>query len=274
MKISGMMNVSKGIEYCYPFIEAITSFLPVCDEIVVVVDPYSHDGTEELIRKTFDEKVRVVSMPFDLEHWGRISWGLQKTAGYLACRGDCVLMFDADGILHEKDIEKTKEATAKFMAQTERPVAHWTKYRFYGPKNYFFQPKHYGIFNKKFLGDKLDFFDNTKGAVSLRRFTDDEPSMRMMFGVTLFGYEHTFDTPPIYEKKLWEYGKMLDRAQKLDRQLGDFVERQIKQARERMARTNKSMEIEQHPKVIQERLRSLTSGQYGFNYFYLMDKYV
>jgi glycosyltransferase involved in cell wall biosynthesis len=272
--ISGMMNVSKGNEYCYPYIESIKSFLPICDEIVVVVDPYSNDGTEETIRENYDERVRVVSMPFNLAEWGRISWGLQKTCGYQACRGDCVVMFDADGILHEKDIDLAKKKIEEFMSQTQRPVNLWYKYRFYSPYRYYFQDRHYGIFNKKFLGDKLDFFDETKGAMSLRRFTDNPAEMRGMLGVTLWGYEHTFDTKDIYYKKIEEYGKMLDKAQKMERTLEQYVERQTTQARERMDKTNKTADIKDHPIYIQDRLKNLTSEQWGFNYFGLIgEKY-
>lgn len=269
--ISGMVNISKGNKYAYPFLESIESFLPVCDEIVAIVDPYSHDGTYEAIEERFDSRVRIVSAPFDLANWGRISWGIQKTTGYHACRGDCVVMFDADGVLHEKDIDLTKQKIKEFMSQTERPVALWTKYRFYSPYRYYFQPRHYGIFNKKFLGDKFDFFDTTKGAASLRRFTDNAASMRTMLGVTIFGYEHTFDTESVYYEKLEAYGKMLDMAENKTRTLDDYVKRQIQQARDRMEKTNKQVGIEFHPKIMQDRLRGLDSKHWGYNYFGLMD---
>ena len=51
--ISGMMNVSRGVKYCYPFLEALESFLPVVDEMVAIVDPYSNDGTYEAIEDKF-----------------------------------------------------------------------------------------------------------------------------------------------------------------------------------------------------------------------------
>ncbi len=268
-----MVNISKGEKYNYPYIEALRSFLPVVDEMVAIVDPYSNDGTYEKIEDTFGNQVRIVTAPFDLENWGRISWGIQKTTGYHACRGDCVVMFDADGILHEKDHQLVRDKIEDFMAQTERPVALWTKYRCYGPNKYYFQDRHYGIFNKKFLGDKFDFFDKTKGAANLGRFTTEPANMRTLLGVTLFGYEHTWDTWEIYKEKLQAYGKMLDRLQNKNRDLDGYIKRQITQASDRMKKTNKSMAISEHPKYIQQRLRDITPDHYGYNYFSLMEKY-
>lgn len=263
-----MMNISKGNKYCYPFLESISSFLPVVDEMVIVLDPYSHDGTRESIEDRFGSDVRIVSAPFDLENWGRISWGIQKTTGYHACKGDVVVMFDADGVLHEKDIDLTKKKLDEFENDPKYLVALWRKYRFFSPTRYYFQSRHYGVFNKKKLGDRFDFFDDTKGAANLRPFADNPTDIRRLLGVQIFGYEHTFDTREIYEEKIYSYGKMLDRAERKERTLQDYIDRQMNQALERMnGKDGGSMKIEDHPKIMQERLRSINPKHWGYNFF-------
>ena len=58
--ISGFMIVKDVIEQGYPFVEAIASALPICDEFLVS-DGYSTDGTYEVIKKisNLNPKVKV-----------------------------------------------------------------------------------------------------------------------------------------------------------------------------------------------------------------------
>jgi glycosyltransferase involved in cell wall biosynthesis len=49
MKVSGFTIVRNAIKYDYPIIEAITSILPICDEVIVAVGN-SDDDTLGLIR--------------------------------------------------------------------------------------------------------------------------------------------------------------------------------------------------------------------------------
>jgi hypothetical protein len=48
MEISGFMIVRNVISQGYPFLEAIASVLPICDEFLVS-DGYSDDGTFEVL---------------------------------------------------------------------------------------------------------------------------------------------------------------------------------------------------------------------------------
>jgi len=55
MKVSGFTIVRNGELYAYPYVEAIQSILPLCDEMVVNVGK-SNDNTLEIIRAIDNKK--------------------------------------------------------------------------------------------------------------------------------------------------------------------------------------------------------------------------
>ena len=63
MKVCGFSFVRNGIKFDYPFIEAIRSILPLCDEVIVAVGK-SEDNTLEMIR-SIDPRVRVIETLWD-----------------------------------------------------------------------------------------------------------------------------------------------------------------------------------------------------------------
>ena len=65
MKISGFTIIRNAIINDYPAVEAITSILPVVDEMVVAVGE-SDDDTEGLIRSIGSDKIKIVHSEWDL----------------------------------------------------------------------------------------------------------------------------------------------------------------------------------------------------------------
>ena len=63
MKVCGFSFVRNGIKFDYPFIEAIRSILPLCDEVIVAVGK-SEDNTLEIVR-SIDPKVKVIETTWD-----------------------------------------------------------------------------------------------------------------------------------------------------------------------------------------------------------------
>ena len=63
--ISGFMITKNVLEQGYPFVEAIASALPICDEFLIS-DGYSTDGTFEVLQRIsrLNPKVKV-----DQYHW-------------------------------------------------------------------------------------------------------------------------------------------------------------------------------------------------------------
>ncbi len=268
MKISGLVVASELELGCYPYIESISSFLPVVDELVVAFNVYGRkDGSREKI-EALSDKIRIVSTVFDIERYGWISYGIARTTGYQACKGDIVLMFDADGVLHEKDHETLVRQVDEFSNTPNKPTGYWEKHRFYQPTVYYSQHKHSGVYNKKILGDRFDFMmPNGKGAPNFSRLESTE-SRSYRLTVTLFGYEHLWDTREVLEYKVNRYGRMIDGLHGdpfktpeeyfdayMHRLIGGLVGRE------------KGMDVSQHPEIMQNKLKTINQTHFGHSFF-------
>ena len=103
--ISGFMVVKDVLSQGYPFVEAIASALPVCDEFLVS-DGYSTDGTFEIIQKIskLNKKVKVF----------RQKWPVNKTMGVIGevsndlrqkCSSEYIFSVQANEVIHEESVE-------------------------------------------------------------------------------------------------------------------------------------------------------------------------
>jgi glycosyltransferase involved in cell wall biosynthesis len=265
--ISGLVVLSNPIKYCYPFVESIKSFLPVCDEIVVSYNTYSEDGSRSII-ENIDPKVRIVTTMFDLQKYGWISYGVARSIGYQACKGDIVLMFDADGILHEKDEAHLKELANRFIERTDIVYGYWGKYRFYTPTRYWDQHKHSGWYNKKVMGDSFDFFrSDGKGAPNTERIGEDKQKAQEL-DVILYGYEHVWDSEEAMKERITNYGMMHDRLYGREvKTKEEYWDAYIKELIESMGQKGKTMDIDKQPAIIQNKLRSVNEKHFGYNFF-------
>lgn len=263
--ISGLVVLSEPKNMCYPYLESIKSILPVVDEMVIVWNPLVDDGSRAKVEQL--DKVRITQAAFDLEDFGWISYGIARTTGYQACNGDTVVMFDADGVLHEKDVKALKERLDHFdkVAKTH-PYAYWRKYRFYTPTVYHDQNKHSGIYSKRVLKDRFDFYRGRKGAPNLKLITEKETSKQ--FDIWIYGYEHLWDTKEILYKKIIRYGKMKARLYntpiKSDQ---EYIDIYMKELEGKLKEKGKPMRIEEQPAIIQPLLRNIRKDQFGYARF-------
>lgn len=266
---SGFTVLSNPDKYCYPWRESIKSFLPVVDELVVVYNVYSEeDHRQELL----DMGCRVVSGIFDLRNIGWLSYGIMRTTGYTACKGDIVLMFDADGILHEKDVERTKEQAKDLSIRNDFAYGYWGKYRTYSPTKYWKQNKHSGWYNKRLMGDKFDFYHPNRKGIPNWDLVPPELHRGLQLDANLFGYEHTWDTKEILFERIVNYGHMRDMQQEKPIQNDQFyIDEYIADLKASFEKKGLIREnIEEHPRIIQEKLRNLTPDQFGHSFFGLI----
>ncbi len=269
--ISGLVVLSNAEGMCYPYMESIKSLIPICDEIVCAFDWRTKDGTreklEELRDKTTSCDIRIVQTAFNIEEYGWQAYAIARTTGYQACNGDIVLMFDADGILHEKDEDNLKNNVARFSEFTDKSRGYWLKHRFYSPTKYHSQFKHSGIYNKKKLGDRFDFYQSKgKGSPNLDHLKEEDGSWQ--FPIHLFGYEHVWDTEEVVRGKINRYGQMIDKLGRYpiktpEEYFGIYRDKLIGKMKEK----GKVMEIVDQPKIIQGKLKSVNESHFGFNWF-------
>src|SRR5260221_7859739 len=64
VKISGFTFIRNGNALGYPFVPAIRSLLPLCDEVIVNV-PRSTDDTLETVKAIADPKIRIIESDWD-----------------------------------------------------------------------------------------------------------------------------------------------------------------------------------------------------------------
>ncbi len=112
--ISGFMVVKNVLKQGYPFVEAISSALPICDEFLIS-DGYSEDGTYEVIRKIADlnSKIKVF----------QDQWPTKKNSSVLSdvtnvvrarCRCDYIFYVQANEIIHEQSASYIKAIPSIF----------------------------------------------------------------------------------------------------------------------------------------------------------------
>lgn len=114
-KISGYCVLKDAISRKIPFEQSIKSFMPVCDE-VVVVDFNSSDGTyEKLLELQKNESLKLkISQSNDWDQDKPNMFGVAKNIARSKCTGDWCLQFDADEFLHEKDYDKILNLPLKY----------------------------------------------------------------------------------------------------------------------------------------------------------------
>lgn len=106
--ISGFMIVKDLLKPGYPFVEAVASALPVCDEFLIS-DGYSTDGTFKVVQRMseLNKKIKV----------SRQKWPIAKRLTVLAdvtnairvkCSYDYIFSVQANEIVHEDSVEFIK----------------------------------------------------------------------------------------------------------------------------------------------------------------------
>ena len=189
-----------------------------------------------------------------------------RTTGYQAAKGDIILMFDADGVLHENDVERLKQRCVDIPNMNE-VYGFWGKFRFYKPTLYRRQHKHSGWYNKGKLGDRFDFYHpNGKGIPNHSYFTESEERGRQL-DIDLWGYEHTFDTKEIVMEHAVNYGRMVSRQYGTEI-LSDeeYWDMYIKDRKEESLKF-KPIDLDKHPLIMQAKLKNLNESQFGYNFF-------
>ena len=110
MKISGFTFVRNGNSLGYPFVPAIRSLLPLCDEIIVNV-PRSTDDTLESVKAIGDPKIKILETEWDDNaRTGGLVLSHHTNLALEQCSGDWCVYIQADEVLHEDSISAMRSA--------------------------------------------------------------------------------------------------------------------------------------------------------------------
>lgn len=138
MKISGFTIIRNAIINDYPAVEAITSILPVVDEMVVAVGK-SDDDTERLIRSIGSDKIRIVYSEWDLSHLpgGRVmAIETDKAFAQIAPDADWAFYIQCDEVVHEQFHKSIRESCEKNLHDKRVMGLVFGYVHFYGTYDY------------------------------------------------------------------------------------------------------------------------------------------
>jgi glycosyltransferase involved in cell wall biosynthesis len=138
MKVSGFTFVRNAIKYDYPIVEAITSILPVCDEIIVAVGN-SDDNTLALIRSIPSEKIKIIETVWDdsLREGGKVlAMETDKAFAAIAKDSDWAFYIQGDEVIHEKYLPIIKAAMQQYKDDRRVEGLLFNYNHFYGSYDY------------------------------------------------------------------------------------------------------------------------------------------
>ncbi|HBZ67865.1 MAG TPA: glycosyl transferase [Bacteroidales bacterium] len=134
MFISGFTIVRNAIRYDYPVVEAITSILPVCNEVVVAVGQ-SDDQTLELIKEIGSPKIRIIETEWSMQlrEGGRVlAVETDKALQAISPQADWAFYIQADEILHEEYAQVVVNAMRKYQNDPDVEGLLFKYLHFYG----------------------------------------------------------------------------------------------------------------------------------------------
>src|ERR1051326_6036261 len=138
MKVSGFTFVRNAIKYDYPIVEAITSILPLCDEVIVAVGR-SEDGTLELIKNISSPKIKIIETVWDdnLREGGKVlADETNKAFTAIAPDSDWCFYIQGDEVIHEKYLPAIKKAMLKWKDDQQVEGLLFNYKHFYGSYDY------------------------------------------------------------------------------------------------------------------------------------------
>ncbi|WP_138480407.1 glycosyltransferase family 2 protein [Dyadobacter bucti] len=138
MKISGFTIIRNAIQNDYPIVEAITSILPVVDEMLVSVG-HSDDDTLSLIRAIPSDKIRIVESEWDmsLRAGGRVlAVETDNALKQISPDTDWAFYIQGDEVVHEKYHQAILDSCERYVDDRRVEALLFDYLHFYGTYDY------------------------------------------------------------------------------------------------------------------------------------------
>lgn len=139
MKISGFTIIRNAIINDYPAVEAISSILPVVDEMIVSVGK-SDDDTEGLIRSINSSKIKIVHSEWDLSKLpgGKVmAIETDKAFKEISTESAWAFYIQCDEVAHEQYHAAIRKACEQYEHQKEVLGLVFNYVHFYGTYDYY-----------------------------------------------------------------------------------------------------------------------------------------
>ena len=138
VKISGFTIIRNAVICDYPVVEAITSILPVVDEMIVLIGD-CEDQTEMLIRSIPTDKIRIHHSVWDpnLKKSGAVlAVETDKAFQLIAPDSEWAFYIQADEVIHEKYHDAIRGAAEKYKTDLRVEGLLFNYLHFYGTYDY------------------------------------------------------------------------------------------------------------------------------------------
>ena len=138
MKVSGFTFIKNAVKYDYPIIEAISSILPLCDEVLVALGN-SEDDTDKLIATIKSPKIRTIKTTWDdsLRKGGQVlAAETNKAFSEIKHDSDWAFYIQGDEVVHEKYYDEIKSEMEKWKDDKQVDGLLFNYKHFYGSYNY------------------------------------------------------------------------------------------------------------------------------------------
>ncbi|MEO6221120.1 MAG: glycosyltransferase family 2 protein [Ginsengibacter sp.] len=134
MKITGITIIRNAVINDYPIVEAISSILPIVDEMVVCIDK-GEDDTEELIKSITSDKIRLfyTSWDMNLREGGKVlAIETDKAMQCVSDDTDWIFYIQGDEVIHEKYHENILKAARRYESDKKVEGLLFKYLHFYG----------------------------------------------------------------------------------------------------------------------------------------------
>jgi glycosyltransferase involved in cell wall biosynthesis len=138
MKVSGFTFVRNAIKFDYPIVEAITSILPVCDEMIVAVGN-SDDNTLGLIKSIDSDKIKIIETVWDdtLREGGKVlAVETNKALAAVSKDADWCFYIQGDEVVHEQYLPAIRQAMEENLDDQKVDGLLFKYLHFYGSYHY------------------------------------------------------------------------------------------------------------------------------------------
>jgi len=138
LKVSGFTFIRNAVKYDYPIAEAISSILPLCDEVIVSIGK-SEDATEGLVRGINSPKIKIYHSVWDesMKAGGRVlATETDKAFSHVPDNTDWCIYIQGDEIIHEKYYDIIRSAMEKYKDDKSVEGFLFKYLHFYGSYDY------------------------------------------------------------------------------------------------------------------------------------------
>ena len=132
MNISGATIIRNGVKLGFPFIEAIRSVLPLCDEFIVAVGD-SQDETRKQIQALADPRIRIIDTVWNMSRrTGGKVLSEETNKAIAECKGDWVFYIQSDEAVHEHEYTTIRGALKRAQERPDIDGIAFNYFHFYG----------------------------------------------------------------------------------------------------------------------------------------------